>query len=45
MPVEQNLGAALAIGECHHVMNKGALCVSGAELQGNETALRNYLSV
>ena len=45
--VEQNLGAALAIGDRHHVMNKGEICFTGtaAELKGNEAVLRNYLSV
>ena len=34
--VEQNLGAALAIGDRHHVMNKGEICFTGtsAELRG-----------
>jgi branched-chain amino acid transport system ATP-binding protein len=45
--VEQNLSAALAVGDRHHVMNKGAICFSGttAELEGNEVVLREYLSV
>ena len=45
--VEQNLRAALAVGDRHHVVNKGAICFSGssAELERNETVLRNYLSV
>ena len=45
--VEQNLRAALAVGDRHHVVNKGAICFSGtsAELESNETVLRNYLSV
>jgi len=45
--VEQNLSAALAVGDRHHVMNKGEICFSGssAELEGNEFVLRNYLSV
>ena len=45
--VEQNLRAALAVGDRHHVMNKGQICFSGtsAELEGNEYVLRNYLSV
>ena len=45
--VEQNLRAALAVGDCHHVVNKGAICFSGtaAELESNEAVLRNYLSV
>jgi branched-chain amino acid transport system ATP-binding protein len=45
--VEQNLSAAFAIGDRHHVMNKGEICFTGssAELEGNEFVLRNYLSV
>jgi branched-chain amino acid transport system ATP-binding protein len=45
--VEQNLSAAFAIGDRHHVMNKGEICFTGssAELEGNEYVLRNYLSV
>jgi branched-chain amino acid transport system ATP-binding protein len=45
--VEQNLHTALAVADCHHVMNKGEICFSGssAELESNEFVLRNYLSV
>ncbi len=45
--VEQNLSAAFAVGDRHHVMNKGEICFTGdsAELEGNEFVLRNYLSV
>ena len=45
--VEQNLRTALAVGDRHHVMNKGEICFTGtsAELEHNETVLRNYLSV
>lgn len=45
--VEQNLRTALAVGDRHHVMNKGEICFTGssAELEGNEFVLRNYLSV
>jgi len=45
--VEQNLRTALAVGDRHHVMNKGEICFSGsaAELEGNDFVLRNYLSV
>ncbi len=45
--VEQNLRAAFAVADRHHVMNKGAICFTGstAELEGNEFVLRNYLSV
>ncbi len=45
--VEQNLRAALAVADRHHVMNKGEICFSGSspELEGNDFVLRNYLSV
>ena len=45
--VEQNLRAAFAVADRHHVMNKGAICFTGStvELEGNEFVLRNYLSV
>jgi branched-chain amino acid transport system ATP-binding protein len=45
--VEQNLRAAFALADRHHVMNKGTICFTGstAELEGNEFVLRNYLSV
>ena len=45
--VEQNLRTAFAVGDRHHVMNKGEICFTGtsAELEGDETVLRNYLSV
>jgi len=45
--VEQNLGTALAVGDRHHVMNKGEICFTGgsAELSSNDFVLRNYLSV
>jgi branched-chain amino acid transport system ATP-binding protein len=45
--VEQNLRAAFAVADRHHVMNKGAICFTGttAELEGNEHVLRSYLSV
>ena len=45
--VEQNLRAALAVGDRHHVMNKGEICFTGtsAELESNDDVLRNYLSV
>jgi branched-chain amino acid transport system ATP-binding protein len=45
--VEQNLQTALAVGDRHHVMNKGEICFSGSatELEGNDFVLRNYLSV
>jgi len=45
--VEQNLPTALALGDRHHILNKGEICYSGtsAELDGNETVLRDYLGV
>jgi branched-chain amino acid transport system ATP-binding protein len=45
--VEQNLPTALALGDRHHVLNKGEICYTGtsAELDGNEQVLRDYLSV
>jgi branched-chain amino acid transport system ATP-binding protein len=45
--VEQNLRAALAVGDRHHVMNKGQICFTGTseELEGNDFILRTYLSV
>jgi len=45
--IEQNLRTALAVGDRHHVLNKGAICFTGssAELKGNDVVLRSYLSV
>jgi branched-chain amino acid transport system ATP-binding protein len=45
--VEQNLRAALAVGDRHYVMNKGEICFTGSatELESNDLVLRNYLSV
>jgi len=45
--VEQNLRTALAVGDRHHVVNKGEICFTGssAELEGSDDVLRNYLSV
>jgi branched-chain amino acid transport system ATP-binding protein len=45
--VEQSLRTAFAVGDRHHVMNKGEICFTGsaAELENNEFVLRNYLSV
>jgi branched-chain amino acid transport system ATP-binding protein len=45
--VEQSLRTAFAVGDCHHVLNKGEICFTGsaAELANNEIVLRNYLSV
>jgi branched-chain amino acid transport system ATP-binding protein len=45
--VEQNLRTALALGDRHHVLNKGEICYSGtsADLMGNDEVLRRYLAV
>ena len=45
--VEQNLRAAFAVGDRHHIMNKGEICFTGTsnEIESNEAVLRNYLSV
>jgi branched-chain amino acid transport system ATP-binding protein len=45
--VEQSLRTAFAVGDRHHVLNKGEICFTGsaAELENNEFVLRNYLSV
>src|ERR1700722_12951096 len=45
--VEQNLRTALALGDRHHVLNKGEICYTGssAELAGNDEVLRRYLAV
>jgi branched-chain amino acid transport system ATP-binding protein len=45
--VEQNLRAALALGDRHHILSKGEICFTGtsSELEGNEPILRRYLSV
>lgn len=45
--VEQNLPVALALGDRHHVLNKGEICFTGtsAQLEGNEAVLKNYLSI
>jgi branched-chain amino acid transport system ATP-binding protein len=45
--VEQNLRTAFAVGDRHHIMNKGEICFTGtsAEIESNELVLRNYLSV
>jgi branched-chain amino acid transport system ATP-binding protein len=45
--VEQSLRTAFAVGDRHHVLNKGEICFTGsaAELANNEFVLRNYLSV
>ena len=45
--VEQNLRVAFAVGDRHHVLNKGEICFTGssADLESNDFVLRNYLSV
>ena len=47
MLVEQNLPTAVALGNRHLILSKGEICYSGnsAELDGNETVLRDYLGV
>jgi branched-chain amino acid transport system ATP-binding protein len=44
--VEQNLRAAMALGDRHHVLSKGTICYTGSsvELAGNEKILGDYLS-
>jgi branched-chain amino acid transport system ATP-binding protein len=45
--VEQNLRTALAVGDRHHVLNKGEICYSGtsADLEANDAVLQRYLAV
>jgi branched-chain amino acid transport system ATP-binding protein len=45
--VEQNLHTALAVGDRHHVMNKGEIRFTGSssELKENDFVLQNYISV
>nr|WP_315594194.1 ABC transporter ATP-binding protein [uncultured Cupriavidus sp.] len=45
--IEQNLRAALDLGDIHHVLSKGEVCFSGTsdQLRGNERVLSDYLSV
>jgi branched-chain amino acid transport system ATP-binding protein len=45
--IEQNLRTALAVGDRHHVINKGAIYFTGSsvELESNDFVLRSYLSV
>jgi branched-chain amino acid transport system ATP-binding protein len=45
--VEQNLRTALALGDRHHVLNKGEICYSGTsgELEANDEVLQRYLAV
>jgi len=45
--VEQNLQAALAVGDRHHIMNKGEICFTGSssDVENNEAVLQNYLGV
>jgi len=47
MLVEQNLHTALALADCHHILNKGEICFTGSsnELAGNDDVLRKYLAV
>ncbi|MGE4239821.1 ABC transporter ATP-binding protein [Ramlibacter sp.] len=45
--IEQNLRAALDLGDRHYVLSKGEVCFKGtsSDLEGNEQVLRDYLSV
>ncbi len=45
--IEQNLRAALELGDRHYVLSKGEVCFCGsrADLEGNEQVMRDYLSV
>jgi branched-chain amino acid transport system ATP-binding protein len=45
--VEQNLDAALAVGDRHHVINKVEICFTGSsfELERNDCVLKDHLSV
>jgi branched-chain amino acid transport system ATP-binding protein len=45
--VEQNLRTALALGDRHHVLNKGEICYTGSstELAENDEILRRYLAI
>jgi branched-chain amino acid transport system ATP-binding protein len=45
--VEQNLRAALTLGDRHHVMAKGQIVFTGSsdEIRGNEAVIRDHLSL
>ncbi|OZI16262.1 ABC transporter ATP-binding protein [Bordetella genomosp. 7] len=45
--VEQNLSAALDVGDIHYVLSKGEICFTGTSdaLRGNEEVLGTHLSV
>ncbi|AEI82657.1 high-affinity branched-chain amino acid transport ATP-binding protein LivF (plasmid) [Cupriavidus necator N-1] len=45
--IEQNLSAALDLGDIHYVLSKGEVCFSGTSdmLRSNERVLSDYLSV
>ncbi len=45
--VEQNLRTALAVADRHYVLAKGKVCFTGsaAEIEHNETVIREYLTV
>ena len=45
--VEQNLRAALWLGDRHVVLSKGEVCFAGttAELEGNEAVVKEHLGV
>jgi len=45
--VEQNLRAALALADRHHILNKGAIVFTGtsAEIEDNDSIKQTYLAV
>lgn len=45
--IEQNLKAALSLGDMHYVLSKGEVCFTGTSdsLRGNEAVLSTHLSV
>jgi branched-chain amino acid transport system ATP-binding protein len=47
LPLEQNLHAATAVANGHHVMSKGEICFteSSAELKKNDFVMKNFLAV
>ena len=45
--VEQNLRTALALGDRHHILNKGEICYTGdsTDLAADDEVLRRYLAI
>jgi branched-chain amino acid transport system ATP-binding protein len=45
--VEQHLHTALALGDRHHILNKGEICFTGvsSELVSNDEILKRYLAI